>query len=138
MLQTREICEAVFENGVAVLMARIVDSAGACIRPSQIELAVYCMRELDPCNPARSRAVRGHKAVRLDVDEVLRETLETGRLWDLDTVGYNFRHEIRPNRSGSFPKAGAQYEIRYAFLPRNHREPVIIRFHVRINRNDRR
>jgi hypothetical protein len=99
---------------------------------------VYSVRELDPLDPDRSRPVRGHKGARLNIDEVFSDTLETGRLWDLDTAGYNFRHEVRPNHSGSFPQSGARYEIRYAFLLRNYREPVIIRFHVRINRNDRR
>jgi hypothetical protein len=131
MQQTREICETVFENGAAVLMARIVDGAGERVRRHQVALITYSIREIDPRDSDRRENVAGHIDEPLDVDDVFSDSLETGGLWDEDVVGYNFRHEIRADGSCAFPKPGAHYEIRYLFRPNDCGGPVMIRFHVR-------
>jgi hypothetical protein len=76
-------------------------------------------------------AVPFHEAIRLDVDQVFCDALEVGGLWDVDLVGYNFRHEFDASRGEPFPKPGATYEIRYTFFPIDRDEAEIIRFRVK-------
>ncbi len=131
MQQLREVREAVFENGSAVLMARIVDDSGVCIRPDQVAAVGYSIYEVDRCDPDERTVVGGHDCVALDVDEVLLDALETGGLWEVDVAGYNFCHQILANPDGSFPRLGAEYEIRYVFIP-EFGDSVIVRFFVRL------
>jgi hypothetical protein len=133
MQETRDICDTVFENGAAVLMARIVDSAGTCVRRSQVAAIGYSIYELDRRDPDKLSVVPGHDHVPLDVDDVFLDTLESNGLWNVDVAGYNFRHEIYATEDESFPKPGARYEIRYMFIPK-FGEPMFVRFHVRVIR----
>jgi len=120
-----------FENGAAIMMARIVDSAGASVRRSQVVAIGYSIYELDRGKPEKFEVVAGHDCVPLDVDDVFLDSLESGGLWSVDVAGYNFRHEIQASQDESFPKAGARYEIRYLFIPK-FGDPAIVRFHVRL------
>jgi hypothetical protein len=131
MQETRDICETVFENGAAVLMARIVDGAGVVVRPDDVARVYFSIREIDPVDPMVRHDVAGFVRVRLRVGDVFLDRLETGRLWRLDVAGYNFRHVIRARRDNTFPKRGARYEIRYRMWPIDCAEPESIRFHVR-------
>jgi len=131
MQPTRDICETVFKNGAAVLMARIVDNAGVRVRREQVAQITYSVREIDLRDSERRENVPGHTSVPLDVDEVFLDSLETGGLWDVDVAGYNFRHEIWAGMSRAFPKPGARYEIRYVFRPKDFGGPVIILFRAR-------
>jgi hypothetical protein len=121
----------VFANGVAVLMARIVDGAGVAIRRDQVSFAEYSIVELADRDWSQAIAVPNHQAVRLDVDQVFCDSLEIGGLWEVDLAGYNFRHEINASRGEPFPKPGATYEIRYALLPIDRDEVEIINFRVK-------
>lgn len=131
MQETRNICDTVFENGMAVLMARIVDNAGACVRRLQVAAIGYSIYELDRRDPEELSVVVGHDRVPLDVDEVFLDGLEAGGLWNVDVAGYNFRHEIYATEDESFPKRGARYEIRYMFIPK-FGDPMFVRFYVRV------
>ncbi len=131
MDQARDICETVFENGAAVLMARIVDDAGACVRRSQVAAIGYSIYELDERDPGTLHIVAEHDRVPLEVDDVFLDSLQSGEAWDVDVAGYNFRHEIHATEDKSFPKHGSRYEIRYMFIP-NFGDPMFIRFHVRV------
>ena len=137
MLQTREVCETVFENGAAVLMARIVDATGRRVHRSHIESLAYAIFEVDAENGECGRAVRGHDGTYLNVDAVFRDSLACDDAWNIDVSGYNFRHEIRANADGTFPRRRSRYEIRYLSVPKLG-EPIVIRFSVRINSDDRR
>jgi hypothetical protein len=130
MRHARDICETAFKNGAAVLMARIVDGAGIRVRRDQMAFIRYSISEVDPCDLERRQSLVAHADVPIDVDEVFLDSLETGGLWDVDAVGYNFRHEIRPGANRKFPP-GARYEIRYVFQPKNCGGSMIVRFHVR-------
>ncbi|MCI0335639.1 MAG: hypothetical protein L0228_20715 [Planctomycetes bacterium] len=126
-----DICDAVLENGSAVLMARIVDGAGVCVRRSQVAAIGYSIYEVGRCDSERIAVVAGHDCVELSVDDLFLDSLEAGGLWSVDVAGYNFRHEIQASPNEAFPKAGARYEIRYLFVPR-FGDPALIRFYVRI------
>jgi hypothetical protein len=131
MPNAQDIFGTAFKRGSAVLMARIVDSAGANVQQSGIASIEYSIFELDPCRPDNLAAVAGHDGVELDVEDVIFNALQTGGLWTVDEVGYNFRHEIDVSASEAFPKAGCQYQVRYE-LTQTAGQKTIVRFQLRV------
>lgn len=131
MPQARDIFGTAFKNGSAVLMARIVDAAGANVGQAGITSMAYSIYELDPCRPDELTAVVGHDGVSLAVANVIYNSLQTGGLWTVDEVGYNFRHEIDVSESAAFPKAGTQYQVRYELTPTSGQK-TIVRFQLRV------
>jgi hypothetical protein len=131
MPQASDILGTAFKNGSAILMARIVDSAGAYIQQSGVSAIKYSIYELDPCRPDNLAAVTGHDAVSLIVSGVVYDTLQTGGLWTIDAVGYNFRHQISVNQNEAFPKAGTLYQVRYELTPTTGQKSII-RFQLRV------
>jgi hypothetical protein len=131
MPQANDIFGTAFKNGSAVLMARIVDAAGANVQQSGVAAIEYSIYELDPCRPDNLTAVAGHDGVALTVANVIYNTLQTGGLWTLDAVGYNFRHEIDVTTSEAFPKAGVAYQIRYELTPTTGQKSIV-RFQLRV------
>jgi len=57
--------------------------------------------------------------------------LQTGGLWTIDQVGYNFRHEIDVSQDEAFPKAGAHYQVRYELTPPTGQKSIV-RFQLRV------
>jgi hypothetical protein len=131
MSQANDIFGTAFKNGTAVLMARIVDAAGANVLQAGIAAIEYAVYELDPCRPDNLAAVSGHDGVSLTVANVIYNSLQTGGLWTIDEVGYNFRHEIDVSTAEAFPKAGTQYQIRYELTPTTGQK-TIVRFQLRV------
>ena len=131
MPQARDIFGTAFKNGSAVLLARIVDSAGEAITQAGVDEIEYSVFELDPCRPDVLAVVAGHDGVTLDVGDVVFDTLQTGGLWTVDEVGYNFRHEIDVSADEAFPKAGVQYQVRYEIRP-TAGQKTIVRFRIRV------
>jgi hypothetical protein len=115
MHELRDVCETVFENGAAVLMARIVDRSGVAIRRSDVAAIEYSIVERRGCRRDGFAWSPGRRRVGLCVDEVLFDWLEVGGLWTLDVCGYNFRHEFDVAQGREFPNAGAAFEILYMF-----------------------
>jgi hypothetical protein len=131
MPQANDIYGTAFKNGSAVLMARIVDSEGVVIQTSGVSEIEYSVYELDPCRPDVLSVVAGHDGVALDAGDVMFDTLQTGGLWTVDEVGYNFRHEIDVSQDEAFPKAGTQYQVRYEISPSSGQK-TIVRFQIRV------
>ncbi len=131
MLEAKDIFGTAFRNGSAILMARIVDDAGAQVQQAGITAIEYSIYELNPCRPDNLAAVMGHDGVSLVVADVIFNAPQTGGLWTVDSVGYNFRHEIDVNTREAFPKAGVQYQIRYELTP-TMGQKSIIRFQLRV------
>jgi hypothetical protein len=123
-------CGKALASGSIVLMARIVDRAGATIRPSDVKAIDYSAYEVDPYWPEQLTAVRGHRAVRLDVGDVLFDSPQVGRSWSVDNVGYNFRHEIRFARGRTLPTNDERYEVVYQLALFNGRR-IAVRFKLR-------
>ena len=117
-------------NGSAVLMARIVDSAGRSIRRADVGKIEYWIYELDHRLPRGRRAVAGHDGVALDVGDVLFDSLQARGLWTIDAVGYNFRHEFDVAQDDTLLAAGKRLDVRYVFTPRIGQK-TIIRFQLR-------
>ncbi|MEX2091838.1 MAG: hypothetical protein WD971_04130 [Pirellulales bacterium] len=131
MPQAQDIFGTAFKNGSAILMARIVDAAGANVQQAGLAAIEYSIYELDPCRPDNLAAVAGHDGVSLVVADVIFNALQTGGLWTVDDVGYNFRHEIDVSTTEAFPKAGAQYQVRYELTP-TAGQKTIVRFQLRV------
>jgi hypothetical protein len=131
MPQANDICGTAFKNGSAILIARIVDAAGANVQQAGIAAIEYSVFELDPCRPDSLVVVAGHDGVSLAVANVVFNALQTGGLWTVDEVGYNFRHEIDVTGSEAFPKAGAQYQVRYELTPTSGQKSIV-RFQLRV------
>jgi hypothetical protein len=115
------------ENGYAVLMARIVDCHGRTIQRKDVAAIAYWIYERASQRPGRLQAVDGHDGVELDVAIVLSDALQTCRLWSVDAVGYNFRHEIDVLQADVLTEPGKHFDICYEFAPQLG-EKVIIRF----------
>jgi hypothetical protein len=131
MPQASDVLGTAFKNGSAILMARIVDSAGAYIQQSGLSAVAYSIYELDPCRPDNAVVVAGHDSVSLSVSSVVYNSLQTGGLWTIDAVGYNFRHQINVSQDEAFPKAGAHYQVRYELTP-TAGQKSIVRFQLRV------
>jgi hypothetical protein len=131
MSQAKDIHGTAFKNGSAILMARIVDAAGANVQQAGIAAIDYSIYELDPCRPDHLVAVAGHDGVSLVVADVIFNALQTGGLWTVDGVGYNFRHELNVASSEAFPKAGTQYQVRYELTPTTGQKSIV-RFQLRV------
>lgn len=114
-------------NGMAVLMARIVDHAGVGICPEMVHAISYALYELTSEGPA---VVVGHDLVPLDVDDVMFDSLQTGGLWNLDVSGYNFRHEVDFVPAKQNSRSGTHYALVYEFVAMSG-EKSIIHFRIR-------
>jgi hypothetical protein len=131
MPTAKDIHGTAFKNGSAVLMARIVDASGAHVQQAGIAAIEYSIFELDPCRPDDLTVVAGHDGASLVIADVIFNALQTGGLWTVDEVGYNFHHEIDVSSSEAFPKAGAQYQVRYELTPTTGQKSIV-RFQLRV------
>ena len=131
MPTAKDVHGTAFKNGSAVLMARIVDASGAHVQQAGIAAIEYSILELDPCRPDDLTVVAGHDGASLTVANVIFNALQTGGLWTVDEVGYNFRHEIDVSSSEAFPKAGTQYQVRYELTPTTGQKSIV-RFQLRV------
>ncbi len=130
MPQANDIYGTVYKNGTALLLARIVDSAGQAIQQTGVSTIQYSVYELDPCQPDSLTVVAGHDGVTLTVGDVIFDALQTGGLWTVDSVGYNFRYEVDVSQNEAFPAAGAQYQVRFELMPTSGQK-TILRFLLR-------
>ncbi|HEX2475506.1 MAG TPA: hypothetical protein VHK01_12210 [Lacipirellulaceae bacterium] len=119
MATANGICNRTVAGGSIVLMARIVDGAGAAIRPSDVVAIEYSACEVDPFWPEQLTVVRGHHAVPLDTRDVLLDSPQVGRFWSLDDVGYNFRHELTFDSRERSPSAEQRFEVVYQLTMKN-------------------
>jgi hypothetical protein len=129
MATAHGICGSASKNGTVVLMARIVDGAGVAIRRLDIARIEYSIFELDSLWPEQLTVVFGHNVVPLVLNEVVFDSFQMDDLWAVDDVGYNFRHEIRGDTDGVWPKKGFRYEIRYELLASG--KTTVVRFRLR-------
>jgi len=130
MPNARDIHGAVFRDGTATLLARVVDADEVAITQSDLTTAEYSVYQLDPRSPDERRAIAGHDEQALVITDVVFDTLQTGAPWSVDATGYNFRHEIDISSNQAFPTAGAVYQVRYELTPTSG-QPIVFRFELR-------
>jgi len=122
------ICIKAIASRSIVLMARIVDRAGTPIRRSDVIAIEYSLYESDLCWPEQLTVVGGQRRVPLAIGDVLFDSPQVGRSWNVDDVGYNFRHEIEFGCPPS--KAGWRYELAYRLTIKSVRMATV-RFKLR-------
>jgi hypothetical protein len=98
----------------AILMARIVDSDGTCIKRPDVKSIRFSLYEVDLSWPELLTAVRGRIGMALTVADVMSDVLQTNAPWKIDDIGYNFHHEIVLDGEYTMPKV-ARYEAQYEF-----------------------
>jgi hypothetical protein len=118
-----------------VLMARLVNPQGRLLHPRLVRSIQYSLYELRE-GTTRKRLVAGHIGRQLRVEKVVASSLRIGDGWDMDAVGYNFRHRfvIRDADNRSSP-ASSNYELRYV-LTQTTGERSVVCFRVRMVPHD--
>ena len=127
----REIRGSAFQGGSAVILARLVDEVDVLLDPVSVESAVYSISEM-PAGEWEPRVVSlGHESVAIDVATAVLSTPAVSNGWDVDSVGYNFRHEIDTTTDPAFPSAGREYLLRYT-LTRGGDQPVVFSARIKV------
>jgi len=128
-LQAQDIYGTVFRGGTALLLARVVAEDGHPITPGEIASAEYSIFEVDPEEPESRREIAGHFARQVPVADLLSEQLRTDFPWDMDEVGYNFRHVLDVSEEPAFPTAGRHYLVEFILRPVEG-QIILVRFRV--------
>jgi hypothetical protein len=113
MATANGMCGKALASGTIVLMARIVDAAGAAIRPSDVAAMEYSAYEVDPFWPEQLTVLRGHRAAPLATRGVLFDSPQVGRGWSLDDDGYNYRHELSFDCCERWPDTEQRFVVAY-------------------------
>jgi hypothetical protein len=119
-----------------VLMARLVDPHGKALESSMVRAIQYSLYELqEGCSP-RKRPVANHIGRQLRIDKVVANGLRIGGGWDIDTIGYNFRHRFTvSNEEIRSERAPTMYELRYV-ITQTTGERSVVSFRVRMVSDD--
>jgi hypothetical protein len=124
-----DIFGTVFKNGSATLLARVVGTNGTPIQQAQIASAQYGVYLLDHDDPDAATAVLGHDGVSINVSSLIFDTLQTDGAWDVDQMGYNFKHVLDVSTNGAFTEAGRTYRIVFELSPASG-QIILVRFRV--------
>lgn len=129
MADASDIHGVVFKNGSATLLARVVGADGAPLTRASIASARYTVSLLDDRDPDAATPVLGHTAVTVSVASLIFDTLQNDDLWDVDTLGYNFKHVLNVLTHPAFAIAGRKYRIAFELTPPSG-QIVLVRFRV--------
>jgi hypothetical protein len=131
MAEATDIFGTAFKNGSITLMARIVGAGGANIAQADIATIRYSVYLLDDQDPDARTPVTGHSQITLPVYQVVYNTLQTDPTWTVDSVGYNFRHELDVAGFPAFPLAGRRCLIEYALTPLSG-QVILLRYRINV------
>lgn len=129
MLQAADIPGIVFQGAGCTCLARVLGEDAAPLVPADISEARYTVFELDPADPNAAQPVAGHDDVSLAPASVLFDALQLDARWDVDSVGYNFRHALDVAGQPAFPAAERFYRVQYRLLPASGRV-IVVRFRI--------
>ena len=129
MADASDIHGVVFKNGSATLLARIVGSDGSLVTQAQIASADYTVYLLDENDPDAGTPVTGHADVALGVNLLIYDSLQNDDLWDVDALGYNFKHVLDISVHEAFATAGRSYRIVFRLTPTSG-QVILVRFRV--------
>jgi hypothetical protein len=129
MSNAADIQGVVFKNGSATLLARVVGSDGSAIGQADIASAKYTAYLLDETDPDAATAITGHVDVSVEVASLIYDSLQKDDLWDVDEVGYNFKHVLDVSSHQAFPVAGRIYRVVFALSP-NSGQGILVRFRL--------
>jgi hypothetical protein len=129
MASASDIHGVVFKNGSATLLARVVGADGTAVTQSEIASASYTAYLLDQSDPDAATAVVGHTGVAVDVASLIHDSLQKDELWDVDEVGYNFKHVLDVSTYPVFGTAGRAYRVVFELTPVAG-QVILVRFRV--------
>jgi len=129
MADAIDVHGGVHKNGSATLLARVVGADAQPIQQADIASAEYTIYLLDETDPDAGTAVTGHTAVEVTVADLIFDTLQKDALWDVDPIGYNFRHVLDVETAQAFAVAGASYRIVFGLTPAVG-QVILVRFRV--------
>lgn len=112
-----------FEDSPVALMSRVVGSDGVVLVQAGVTAITYAVYEL---NEFLEKVTEITSPTALTVANVVFDTLQTNSLWDADSQGYNFRHDLP---AASLPDAKT-YQVEYRFTPAGGGDPFPIVWHV--------
>lgn len=127
MTNVQETRGVVLAGATALLMGRLARSDGQLVTAAETVGISYRIVARAPCCSADDAPVVGHDQALLTPSEVLFESLQADAAWEVDSTGYNFRHEIDISSHAAFPEAGRSYAVRYELTPVTG-QPIVFRF----------
>ncbi len=116
MIESNGVCGAAVGSESIILLARLVGNAGLEIGPEDLAAIEYSIYSVDAHRRFRT-AVFSQLAVPLDVRGVVLDSLRRDRVWKVDDVGYNFRHEIALAEQAISPWGPDHIDIEYVLTP---------------------
>jgi hypothetical protein len=131
MADASDIHGVAFKNGSATLLARVVGADGAPVTQSDVASAQYTAYLLDESDPDAATPVAGHTDVTVDVASLIYNSLQKDELWDVDDVGYNFKHVLDVSANQVFTAAGRSYRVVFELTPGSG-QVILVRFRVHV------
>ena len=131
MATARDIPGMAFKNASLVLLARVMGSSGRPVTSAELSGASYTIYRLDAGDPDSETPVAGHSGQALGVGAIIFDVLQVDDLWDVDVVGYNFKHTIDVSSQQAFATAGVFYRVRYELTVVGGGQPIVVRFKVK-------
>lgn len=129
MPDAADIQGAVFKNGSATLLARVIGADGSPIQKADIRSARYTVALVDEDELDAQTPVAGHTNVAVSVAALVYDALQTDDLWDVDSTGYNFKHVLNVTSHQAFASAGRVYLVTFTLTPTSG-QPILVRFRV--------
>lgn len=129
MADASDIEGVVFKNGSATLLARVVGADGTPVTQTDIASAQYTAYMLDENDPDVATPIAGHADVAVDVASLIYDSLQNDDLWDVDQVGYNFKHVLDVSANHVFTTAGRIYRVVFELVPASG-QPILVRFRL--------
>jgi len=129
MADVCEIYGQVFKNGSVALLARVVGRDSSPILIAGILAARYTTYLLDDQDPDAAVALTGHTNVPVSVSSLLYDSLQRDDLWDVDEIGYNFKHLLDVSAHQAFTIAGRNYGVVFTLTPTSG-QIILVRFRL--------
>jgi len=129
MPSASDVHGVVFKHGSATLLARVVGDDGVPITQADVASARYTAYLLDEGDPDAATAVAGHTDAAVDVASLIYDELQNDDLWDVDDVGYNFKHVLDVSGDHVFTIAGRIYRVVFELTPAAG-QVILVRFRL--------
>jgi hypothetical protein len=131
MADASDVHGAAFKNGSATLLARVVGADAAPVTQADVASAQYTAYLLDQSDPDAATPVAGHTDVAVDVASLVYNSLQNDDLWDVDDVGYNFKHVLDVSADPVFTVAGRSCRIVFELTPGSG-QVILVRFRLHV------
>jgi hypothetical protein len=114
-----------FKRGVVALLARVVDASGKVVGREDV-LAIQCYVYL-----LEGTSQVHTETLALSVDKAILDTPTVDPMWRIDTIGYNFRHDLDTVTSPVFALSDRCYLLEYRLFAADGHD-IYVRFRVNI------